>query len=272
MKSVHFSSVHKFFVFVGVISILCIGYGIKSFWFDGSHNIENVARTYETAVKFNRLKDYKHVSKIKTLAEQDRAREAIKIADGFGKQIKAINTDVDSESYQLLHKSLLESKKSLVGMISNPELKKIIGVLKTKVTGFRMFAQNNYWRRLTRNGKRLEAKLQHHPSKSPGYYTYARIRGLQKSLSRDVEFMEKITESSVLKSADKSRILLRLKALKTEISMLGEYMANLKTFGSSVIELREKYVIWSNEVGPSIINKRLNLESDSRSILFGLIG
>ncbi|MBK24309.1 MAG: hypothetical protein CME70_09965 [Halobacteriovorax sp.] len=271
MKSVHFSSVHKFFVFVGVVSIISIGYGIKNFWFDGSHNIENVARTYETAVKFNRLKDYKHVSKIKTLAEQDRARESIKIAEEFGKQIKAINTDVDSESYQLLHKSLLESKKSLVGMISNPELKKIIGVLKTKVTGFRMFAQNNYWRRLTRNGKRLEAKLQHHPSKSPGYYTYERIRGLQNSLSRDVAFMEKITESSVLKSADKARILLRLKALKTEIEMLGNYKENLKSFSSSVIDLREKYIKWSNEVGPSIVNKRLNLESGSRNILFGLI-
>tara|TARA_Y100000590_G_scaffold281237_2_gene316195 strand:- start:77662 stop:80016 length:2355 start_codon:yes stop_codon:yes gene_type:complete len=271
VKSVHFSSVHKFFVFVGVVSIISIGYGIKNFWFDGSHNIENVARTYETAVKFNRLKDYKHVSKIKTLAEQDRARESIKIAEEFGKQIKAINTDVDSESYQLLHKSLLESKKSLVGMISNPELKKIIGVLKTKVTGFRMFAQNNYWRRLTRNGKRLEAKLQHHPSKSPGYYTYERIRGLQNSLSRDVAFMEKITESSVLKSADKARILLRLKALKTEIEMLGNYKENLKSFSSSVIDLREKYIKWSNEVGPSIVNKRLNLESGSRNILFGLI-
>jgi len=271
VKSVHFSSVHKFFVFVSVVSIISIGYGIKNFWFDGSHNIENVARTYETAVKFNRLKDYKHVSKIKTLAEQDRARESIKIAEEFGKQIKAINTDVDSESYQLLHKSLLESKKSLVGMISNPELKKIIGVLKTKVTGFRMFAQNNYWRRLTRNGKRLEAKLQHHPSKSPGYYTYERIRGLQNSLSKDVAFMEKITESSVLKAADKSRILLRLKALKTEIEMLGEYKANLRSFSTSVIDLREKYVKWSNEVGPSIVNKRLNLESGSRNILFGLI-
>lgn len=272
VKSIHFSSVHKFFIFVGIIAVLCVGYGIKNFWFDGSNNIENVARTYETAVKFNRLKEYQHVKKIGVLTTQDRARESIKVADEFGKQIKSLNLDVESEEYKDLFKSLMNSKKSLVLMISSPELKKIISVLKTKVKAFRMFAQRNYWRRLTRNSQRLETKLQHHPSKSPGYYTYNRIRGLERSLKKDVLFMETITANSVLKAPDKARILLRLKALKTELAMLGKYKKTLRSFNGTMSDLNKNYTNWTNEIGPLITNKRLNLESGSRNALFALVG
>lgn len=272
MKSVHFSSVHKFFMFVGIIAVLCVGYGIKNFWFDGSNNIENVARTYETAVKFNRVKEYQHVKKIGVLTSQDRAREAIKVADEFGKQIKSLNLDVESDEYKQLFSSLMSSKKALVSMISSPELKKIISVLKTKVKAFRMFAERNYWRRLTRNSQRLETKLQRHPSKSPGYYTYSRIRGLENSLKKDVIFMENITESSVLKAPDKTRILLRLKALKTELAMLGTYKKTLRSFSKTMSGLSINYEKWTKEIGPLITNKRLTLESSSRNALFALVG
>ncbi len=272
MKPAHFSSVHKFFVFVGVVALLFVGYGINSFWFEGSHNIENVATTYETAVKFNRLKDYKFPIKIKKLAEEDRAREAIKLAEEFSKQIRVLNNEVDSDEYSALNKSLLDSKKMLVGMISQPELKKIIGVLKTKIANFRNFVQQNSWRRLTRNSLRLEAKLQHHPSKSPGYYTSRRINGLMKGLSSDVNFMQDITGKSVLKDFDKSRILIKLRALDTEIKMLESYNSALNAFTASTKGLNENYTSWSNEIGPMIVNKRMSLESGSKSILFGLMG
>lgn len=271
MKPAHFSSAHKFFVVVSVFALMAIGYGMKSFWFDGSYNIDNVARTYETSIKFNRLKNYKYVEKIKTLAEQDRARESIKLADDFGKQIKAINLDMESEEYQLLYKSLLGSKKTLVQMISQPELKKIISVLKTKVTSFRSFVQKNYWRRLTRSSKRLEAKLQHHPSKSPGYYTNARIRGMKKSFAKDVKFMEDITKSSVLKDVDKARILIRLKALRTEIEMLGKYNSTLRNFTVAQRAFSKNYKTWMNAVGPEIVNNRIRLESGSKNILYSLL-
>lgn len=272
MKPAHFSSVHKFFLFSSIVALFFVGYGINSFWFEGSHNIENVATTYETAVKFNRLKDYKFSTKIKKLAEEDRAREAIKLAEEFNKQIRILNNEIESDEYEALNKSLIESKKKLVGMISQPELKKIIGVLKTKIASFRNFVQENSWRRLTRNSLRLEAKLQHHPSKSPGYYTSRRITGLMKGLSSDVNFMQDITSKSVLKEFDKSRILVRLRALETEINMLESYNAALNAFADSTIPLNKDYILWSNEIGPKIINKRMSLESGSKSILFGLIG
>lgn len=272
MKPAHFSSVHKFFIFFTVVALFAVGYGIKSFWFDGSYNIENVARIYETSLKFNRVKNYKFVEKIKSLAEQDRAREAIKLSEDFGKQIKPINMELESDEYEQLHKSLLGTKKTLVGMISHPELRKIITVLKTKVTGFRTFAQNNYWRRLTRNSKRLEAKLQHHPSKSPGYYTNARIRGMQKSYAKDVNFMEEITKKSVLSDADKARILIRLKALKTEIEMLSKYNSTLRNFTVAQRSLDTNYKAWMKKVGPEIVNSRLSLENGSKEILYALIG
>lgn len=272
MKPAHFSSVHKFFVFVGIVALIFVGYGINSFWFEGSHNIENVATTYETAVKFNRLKDYKFPIKIKKLAEEDRAREAIKLAEEFNKQIRVLNNEVESDEYSALNKSLLISKQKLVGMISQPELKKIIGVLKNKISNFRNFVQQNSWRRLTRNSLRLEAKLQHHPSKSPGYYTSRRISGLMKGLSRDVNFMQDVTSKSILKEFDKSRILIKLKALDTEIKMLESYNSALNEFNASTIGLSKNYTTWSNEIGPKIVNKRMSLESGSKSILFGLIG
>jgi hypothetical protein len=272
MKPAHFSSVHKFFVFVGIVALIFVGYGINSFWFEGSHNIENVATTYETAVKFNRLKDYKFPIKIKKLAEEDRAREAIKLAEEFNKQVRVLNNEVESDEYSSLNKSLLNSKKKLVGMISQPELKKIIGVLKNKISNFRNFVQQNSWKRLTRNSLRLEAKLQHHPSKSPGYYTSRRISGLMKGLSRDVDFMQDITAKSVLKGFDKSRILIKLKALGTEIKMLESYNNALNSFNASTVALNKNYITWSNDIGPQIVNKRMSLESGSKSILFGLIG
>lgn len=272
MKSNHFSSVHKFFVLIGIIAIAFVGYGIKSFWFDGPHNIENVARTYETAVKFNRLKDYNHVKRIGTLGGQDRAREAIKVADEFGEQIKSLNLDVDSQSYDLLYSSLVKNKKSLVGMISNPELKKIITVLKRKVTLFKGFVQTNSWKRLTRNTQRLETTLLHHPSKSPGYYTYTRIRGLKNSLTKNVNFMEKITQGSVLKELDKNSILIKLKGLRTEIQMLERYNKNFSVFTKTKKNLERSYKKWASEIGPLITNKRISLESGSQKALYGLLG
>jgi hypothetical protein len=249
-----------------------VGYGIFYFWNNGPVNIENVSSVFEATLQMDELKKRDDVKKVWKQVRNDRVRDAVSTLDGLEKDTKKLNSIAAVESFEELEKSLEQSKKSLNSLLSYPELTTIITVLNNKVTNFENFVVQNSWRTLTRVSRRINAKVKPSRTRSPGFFTYRKLRSLWKSVREDILLMEKVTESSVLSREDKNLILTKTKTLKTEIGMLGKYLREFSKFQKDFKKSDKAYQTWFKSIEPEISLKRIQFERNSQNMLFSLIG
>ena len=252
--------------------VTLVGYGIFYFWNNGPVNIENVSSVFEATLQLDELKKRDDVKKIWSQVQKDRVRDAVSTLDGLEKDTKKLDSIASVDSYEKFEESLGKSKKSLNSLLSYPELSTIVTVLNNKVTNFENFVVQNSWRTLTRVSRRINAKVKPSRTRSPGFFTYRKLRSLWRSVSEDIRLMEKVTESSVLSREDKNLILTKTKTLKTEIGMLGKYLKEYSKFQKDFKKSDKAYQTWFKGIEPEISLKRIQFERNSQNMLFSLIG
>lgn len=255
---------------IGCLLLLmgCLG-GIFVYYLNsGLLNGSYVSSIYEASADLNNIQKVAKLDDIESHVLKDDVPSGIKIFNTLTEKINHVN-NIDSIDMNALE---LESAKTEVKMILNSlvsltSLTSIIDVLEKKVSRFTKFAASNNWRTLTRISKRLGAKLGNNE-----VYSIKKISLLLRNVKQDISIMRNITESSVLSRAEKTSILMRLKALQTEIKMLGDYRENLVKFSTSFSKYRIVYNKWLEHVSPEISFHRLGLEKKAKVFVFLLLG
>jgi hypothetical protein len=248
------------------------GYGVSYYWNNGPANMDNVSAVFEANLQMDELKKRQDVKEIEKLIGNDRVRDAVKALDVLGRDSKKLNEVKEVSTYRNLETSLRDTKNSLNKLLSYPELSSVILVLGNKVSNFENFVVQNQWRTLTRMSRRIKAKVTPGRVRSPGFFTYKKINSLERSIRKDIKVMIDVTEGSVLSRQDKNLILTKIKTLKTELTMLANYIVELKRFRKDFSGLKKNFTTWFEVIGPEVSYKRIELEKNSQNFLFSLIG
>jgi len=265
-------SVQSYYAIVLFTLIGCFGYGVNYYWNNGPVNMENISAVFEANLQMDELKKRKDVQEIGNLIGNDRVRDAVKVLETLGRDTKKLNEVKSIEEYQNFEKHYTATKSSLNRLLSYPELSSVILVLGNKIVNFENFVVQNQWRTLTRMSRRIKAKVTPGRVRSPGFFTYKKINSLERSIRKDISVMVSVTEGSVLSRQDKNIILTKVKTLKTELKMLGNYINELKRFKRDFSKLKKSYKAWFEVISPEISYKRIELEKSSQNFLFSLIG
>lgn len=255
-----------------IAMLLTIGGGIYYYWNYGPANIDHVAQVFESTIQLDELEKSGGIEEVKKLVSADRSREAIKYFTSFQKKISTLNQLESIEEYEELDLNLINLKKNLNNMLSFSSKATLINVLRTKVTKFEDFVVKNQWRTLTRVSKKINAKISIGETRNPSFFSFRKMKALEKSILGDIDYMESVTRSSILANEDKNLIYIKLNALKTELSMLSKSVASLKGFYGSYIKAETTYKNWVTAMEPKLALSKIKVVKNSQNILYGMIG
>ena len=249
-----------------------ISFGSYHYWKVGPINFENITSLYETSLKTKEINENNPVKQIRKLVESDRVREAVKALGKLEKNTREIDRVKHLTEYNSYLEGIKESKKSMNKLLSSPALSRIILVLSNKVSNFEAYVVQNNWRTLTRMAKRIKAKIVPTRVHSPGFFNYSKMKKLSRTISSDMGIMINVTESSILTQQNKIIILAKIRAMQTELNMFNRYLKNLKSFSTSYGKFSSSYNNWFSKILPEITLQRINLEENSKYILYSLFG
>lgn len=253
--------------------LICISVaGIVFYWNTGPVNVDNVAKVFESSIKLDEIKKVKYLSRVRSLVDNDKSRDAITILNKLEKKVKNINSVKEVTEYENLNSGFINVKKQMNNLISFPELNSIVAVLNKKVNSFHKFVVDKNWRTLTRISNRILIKVRSRKIAKKNFFNQSKISRLIKSISYDIKLMERVTLGSILSAQDKNTIIIKLKTLSTELKMLNNYLVHLRTFNSELTTFEKTFLLWVDKVGPEISLKKIDFEKNSQVILFSLIG
>src|SRR5690606_34183929 len=124
---------------------------------------------------------------------------------------------------------------------SFPKTNKVFSVFNDKLQNFYTFVKENNWRTLTRVSERVL-------SVSQGYVNKNKLSNVISDIEKDLSYMEKVTENSILSRADKSEIASRIQNLRVETKMLSEYVTKRTAFYKEIKNLDEEFAKWMDVV------------------------
>ncbi len=165
---------------------------------------------------------------------------------------------------------LVSARGNLAKLVAYPSVASVYKVIDEKIEAFVNFASENNWRTLTRSSQVLQSRL-----KGSRDYSLTSLQSISNLLDREIENMSKVTQSSVLSSENKIRILARLDNFKKEREMLTVYINELKEFTSHYQLLQKEMKRWSQELSPLLTAKRIKVDDQGQSfvmIMAGLLG
>jgi hypothetical protein len=246
--------------------------GVYMYWEKGPANMDRVAQIFESTVQLDSLNKEKGFKKVKNLVQRDRVREAISYYENLQTKVSSLNNLESIESYDSFEKDMQQLKTSLNNMLSFSSKSTLISVLRTKVTNFKSFVVHNQWRTLTRVSSKIQAKISTGASKSPSFYTYRKMNALHKSITKDIKYMEAVTQSSVLSREDKNLIMIKLGTLKTELNLLAKSLNSLRDFYKSYAVAEKSYAAWKSNIEPALALKKINIVKSSEKTLYAMGG
>ena len=256
--------------YLAVLSVIILGTAgvFYYFWYSGPSNSQHVAVVYETSFWLEELQKNNYPDQIKFQVNAENVMKARKYIEFFERRVRSINQVKSAdEFYPLLQSDIAVTKELMSGLASLPKPLKILQVLTKKVTRFNQFAANNKWRTLERSSRRILAKIDN----SSGH-TFAKIIVLNKVVLQDFSMMKNITNASVLSRSDKRIINSRLNLLRTEMMMLEKYIANVRSFLTSLKKLKKSYLNWLKHIAPAISLEKIMLHRKSKQLTLLFVG
>src|SRR5690606_3749063 len=122
---------------------------------------------------------------------------AIEKIENLENEIQKINKISASQVHEEFQKDIQETKKSILSLISYPKTEKVFSVFNDKLDKFSKFVVANNWRTLSRVSERLLNLTQGRIQKN-------KLKTIVSDIEKDLSYMEKVTENSILSRADKS--------------------------------------------------------------------
>lgn len=264
-------AVHFYYVTV-LVAITCLfAYGVKHYWDTGLLNIDYVSNLYDGTSKVKAVKERDDVDELKKYVDGDRLKDATKIFNRLGADIKDLKSIKATEDTSNFDGNLRLVKQSLVAFQSGPELTSVLSNLNSKVSAFETFVTEKNWPTLTRMSINLRMRLSPSRLMSGGLYNFERTQNLALSVSNDLEAMTNFTESSGLPVDIKAAIINRIKTLKNEAANLTTYVESHIKFNRIYKEFATAYTVWFKLVEPEIAFKKIQFEKSSQTVFYSLI-
>ena len=253
-----------------LLSVLC--FGIYYFWYSGPVNIKNISSVYEASLKVNEFKSKKNILDVKKMVESDQIGNAMKTLDDFEKGMKSIDhVGHVKESYIPLQSSIISVRKSLHNLLSLSNLTTLIFVFHEKISKFEKLALKSRWPALTRTSNKVRTKVNPGKLKTPGFFNYKKLSIFSRSIEKDISYMEKIVNRSLLQSTTKTKIVSELNSLRTELVMMIRYVEKLKEFDESFKKMAEKYKPWIQQAGAEVSLKKISFSKSTQVIIVSLL-
>lgn len=263
---------HYFHFSYLVILAVALAFGTRYFWVTGPVNTENISSVYEASLLLDDIKKRNGIKVLKKNIDNDRVRDSISVMDRLEKDARSLHQVKKINSFDELTMSVKDTKKSITKLLNFPQVSSVLLVLGNKVNNFESFVVQNRWRTLSRMSRRIKAKLQPGRVRTPGFFNYTKLSNLTKSITKDIDYMGTVTKQSVLTNVNKQQVITKLNTLSTEIKMLEKYLFQLQVFNRSFKSLSKRYSNWFSGIEPEITLKRLEMDTNSKHFLFGLLG
>jgi hypothetical protein len=265
------SSVHIYYITVIVAAVAIMGVGLRLLWSSGSINFEAVTAAFEASALIEDMKSRNDVDQMKELIESDRARDSFKLLERLDQNVKTLNDVKRVNGFDELSLSIADTKLAYKALISYPEMSSVIGVLSKRVEDFESFVSSNKWPTLTRTAQRVQAKLVT-GGKASEFYSQSKLKNLAQGLASEFQAMISLTEGSVLSADYKNQIVSKIKGMGKELEMIQSYVHELEKFNIQYANLKKKYSSWQQEMRPAVGLSRYEMEKNSKTMLFGLLG
>ena len=248
--------------------LVVIAVGARYFY---SVDFDTTSSLFELTIEAENLGEESFIETIQKLVASDRAGESLAALEKLEARVSGIDGSVKTEEYGPFRESGSDVRKSLLELISFPELSSIFVVLNTKISRFRDYVSANRWRTLTRISRRLATKV---GSFNPDNFDMKKAGQLETFYSlvqRDIGTMQRVTRRSSLSRADKSNILRRLSGWSKEMVMFRGYIDGLKRFERHYVGLKSSYDSWYQAVLPVVVGQKLDLKRKSRHLVVFVI-
>jgi len=271
MKMTFKKKLYYYYSSIIVLMFSLLSAGAYYFWFKGPMDTEMLQELYESAQVITSMKNDLSPGQIKDLVLADRSRQALErltILEDQINKIKSTTSLKDSSSFDNL---LGRYKASLNGLISSPDIKKVLQVLSSKVNKFNQLTTERRWPTLNRISKRSLERLEQSSTKLNVMLSSQKFEETISGLNADVSRAKKITEGSVLPSADKSLILNFLESFLTEIKMLAEFDQRFAGFNKVSEEFTLSYQNFVQNAELSIAEMKMEFQNFSKKLFFGLM-
>ena len=237
-----------YFSFAFLLIILGLAAGGYLFWQSGISTGHHVTAIYQASTLLEELQKNRNLSKVESLLKEGKIRTLSRGLDHLDQQVRDVNRIKDFERYyNLLRRDMGPVRVSLDKLLTTPKVSKIFQVFEGKLSRFNKFSADNSWRTLTRISTQTLARLNGLKN-----YSLKKISPLRKSISDDLDRMERAARSSRLSSLDKRLITGRLKILRLEVTMLAKYVENLRLFWSNYKKFNISYKNWIKHVMPEV--------------------
>jgi hypothetical protein len=252
------------------IAILCfsliIGIGYF-FWQSQLFSAETIVYKYQSSSRIKKLAPEIVSKEVNELLAEGKAGPLLQWLDRAKQDIDFVNHQFpEHELDHPLENSRKQFEDTVKNLKTSTGIRKLYLILDRKVRKFKTFVKSNGWRTLTRMSGRIVARL--------SALQLGNISSFKKSIKRtqqEIVVMRNVTESSVLSRSDKSRILIKLNSLNTEIKLFDQYLdrhALVERNSNSFLPQVQK---WYSIKAPAISKALLNIEKNSRILAFAIL-
>ncbi|PIP90049.1 MAG: hypothetical protein COW01_09210 [Bdellovibrionales bacterium CG12_big_fil_rev_8_21_14_0_65_38_15] len=260
-----------FFTTIIIASVISLVAGSYWFWTQGPSQGSKLAEVFEAGLVMDRLLDEKNINELNELVSNDQVRLATKKLSTIESDTKMIERLTNNDSAEEFLEASTKLRSQMNSLIEYPELSSIFSVLTNKMSAFESFVVQSQWRTLSRLSKKVGARLEPAQAKSPGAFSYAKLKQTVEGTTDDIEMMKKVTTNSVLSSVDKNTILNRLITMESELDMLNRYVKSLAEFNPIFNNYKKTWQQWTKAASPNLAKLRLDQENVSQWLLYGVV-
>lgn len=244
-----------------------IGWLSYFYWKSGLMDTNYVSSVYEASEILDDLVKSDFLGKIHHLVQSDQAKDGVKQFAKFEEKLFQVNgTQSLGKSFDDLIESNKEYKKSMLKIISYPEISSIIKVFDSKMDKFREFVMQKQWQSLTRISARIRMKM--YDVKD---FSYEMVKMYHRSILQDITIMKNITETSPLTHQDKNNIIIRLQSLQVEITMLQNILVDMESYLNHYKQVEKSYGDWLNVIRPEVSLEKINIGQKNRHFVLCLL-
>ena len=248
------------------LMVVCILGGLGFCWREGYFDSDRAASLQDVSSQLDGMRRDGGFSKIIDLVNRDNGRAAMANLDVLERQATNIQKIDPTPNFSALAEKFYTLRSAMEGLISSPEAKEILKVLTGKMGLFEEFALTNNWTTLARTANRVKERIL-----KQSVYNYQSMKTLHEGVLSDISRMEKVAKNSVLKDTEKERVISRLDALKTEMSLLDKYLESCKAVVGAVDAVSAPWNSWQKGLAPKILLEKMKIRRGTTFLTAGCL-
>lgn len=231
-------------------------------------SIDDIVTLFKSIDHFELIKKEKPFDQIHKAIDQNQTEVAIEHLGSLEKKMRSVALSLRSESHNVVLSELQKSRNGLDQVLSFGKISKIIVVLTSKMEAFHQYVLENNWKTLIRVSSRSQTILENLSKNLNGPLLNKNLENAQEALMKNLDWMEEITQKSLLSEEIKGQITGRLNGMKTEHSMLKEYKSVIADQEILLKSSKKMFEAWLSGVSPQLSLRQLEIENLQKKVVY----